>query len=170
MKLDSVILSASIIVILIILINVMRDDIIYYMKNFSDRLSYTVNNLKDLESDGNCASSGELESKKVVTALTGKRFHKVRPAFLTNPHTGKRLELDLYNEEMKLAVEFNGRQHYEYVPHFHKSFNDFVNQIARDRIKEDLCKAHGVKLISVPYNVDIYKHISSELRRLGVIA
>jgi hypothetical protein len=41
--------------------------------------------------------------------LTGYRFKSVRPGWLENPLTGRNLELDCYNEYLKLALEYNGK-------------------------------------------------------------
>jgi len=80
-------------------------------------------------------------------------FRKQRPTFLNNPVTGGtyNLELDCYNEELQLAVEFNGRQHYEYVPFFHKNKEAFLNQKYRDEMKRRKCYERGILLIEVPY-------------------
>ena len=73
-----------------------------------------------------------------------------------------------YNEELKLALEYNGAQHYKYIPYFHKSKDAFHNQKYRDEIKKYKCKENGIRLIEVPYNVkDIEEFIERELRKLG---
>lgn len=82
-------------------------------------------------------------------------FRTVRPAFLKNPVTGENLEIDLYNEDLRLGVEYNGIQHYRFNTHFHRGSNDrFQNQQYRDLIKKQLCDENGVRLITVPYWID----------------
>ena len=100
-------------------------------------------------------SKGEIECKKVLEQLFNKPFHKIRPNFLFNNITKQNLELDLYNEELKLAVEYNGKQHYEYIPYFHKTKDSFYNQQYRDQIKKNLCEKNNIVLIDVPYSVKI---------------
>ena len=100
-------------------------------------------------------SKGELECKKVLEDLFNKPFYKIRPNFLFNNITKQNLELDLYNEELKLAVEYNGKQHYEYIPYFHKTKDSFYNQQYRDQIKKNLCEKNNIILIDVPYNIKI---------------
>ena len=121
----------------------------------------------DLDStDFQKVSKGEAECKRVVEKLFGKPFVKVRPAFLKNSITGSNLELDCYNDELKLAVEYNGEQHYKYVPKFHSSKEAFYNGKYRDDIKARLCRENGVKLIVVPYTVrhqDIESYISQRV-------
>jgi len=79
----------------------------------------------------------------------------IRPDFLRNPETGKALELDCYDEEYKIAVEYNGIQHYKYPSAFHKSEQQFYDQLYRDRLKKKLCEDEGVYLIPIPYWVDM---------------
>jgi hypothetical protein len=100
-------------------------------------------------------SKGEIECKKVLEQLFNKPFHKIRPKFLFNDITKQNLELDLFNEELKLAVEYNGKQHYEYIPYFHKTKDSFYNQQYRDQIKKNLCEKNNIILIDVPYNIKI---------------
>jgi hypothetical protein len=72
---------------------------------------------------------------------------------------------------MKLAVEYNGKQHYEYNPFMHRNSKDtFYSQVYRDRIKKDICKKLGIKLIEVPYTVPnnkIPEFLESKLREYG---
>jgi len=95
------------------------------------------------------ASKGENECRRVIQKLTGKSFHKIRPYWLKNPVTGNFLELDCYNEDLKLGIEYNGGQHESYIKHFHGSRDAFRNQQYRDYIKNQLCSERGVYLINV---------------------
>lgn len=45
----------------------------------------------------------------------------------------------------------NGRQHYEYVPYYHKKPIDFINQKVRDNRKRILCFNHHIQLIIIKY-------------------
>ncbi|MDB4726515.1 hypothetical protein OAF54_03670 [bacterium] len=116
-------------------------------------------------------SSGEIECKRVLEKLFNKPFNKIRPNYLRNPVTSTKasshnLEIDCYNDELKLGVEYNGRQHYEYVPFFHRNKDAFYNQKYRDELKRIYCKENGIKLIEVPYTVkvpDIENYIIKQL-------
>lgn len=105
--------------------------------------------------------------------LPGNQFVKVRPDFLKYPKTNRNLELDFYCEELKVAVEYNGRQHYEYIPFFHKNdINNFDRQKRRDIFKRLACEKHGITLINVPYtikNEDIYNYIMMEFIKHKII-
>lgn len=117
-------------------------------------------------------SKGEIECKRVLEQLFRKPFVKERPGFLYNPVTGggNNLEIDCFNRELRLGVEYNGRQHYEYSPFFHKNKDAFQNQKYRDEMKRVKCRENGVILIEVPYTVDIPEietYLKKELRRYG---
>ena len=73
-------------------------------------------------------SKGEIICRNYLEQRFQKRFDKARPKYMFNSITGKPLELDCFNKELRLACEYQGRQHYEYVPYFHKSRADFQNQ------------------------------------------
>lgn len=102
-------------------------------------------------------SKGEVECRRVLQHIFNKSFDKARPDFLNNPVTGGsyNLELDCYDNDLKIAVEYNGRQHYEYVPFFHKSKDQLTMQKYRDDMKRRMCKDEGILLIEVPYTTSI---------------
>lgn len=105
--------------------------------------------------------------KNVLENIYNKSFIKVRPDFLRNPSTGENLELDCYNEELKLALEYNGKQHYFFTPEYHKSYSDLYYQKCRDDYKKIACKNNGIKLIVITnsINEDISVNIIKRLPR-----
>jgi hypothetical protein len=102
-------------------------------------------------------SKGEAECRRCLQDIFKKPFPSKRPDFLRNPVTGGNynLELDCYNAEMSLAVEYSGIQHYKYVPYFHRNKDAFLNQKYRDDMKKRICKEYGINLIEVPYTVKV---------------
>jgi hypothetical protein len=100
-------------------------------------------------------SKGEDIVGEVIEDILQKQIQRnVRPIFLRNPESGKSLELDCYIPEYKLAVEYNGIQHYKFPSAYHKTEKEFYDQLYRDRLKKKLCDEEGVYLIPVPYWVD----------------
>jgi hypothetical protein len=81
------------------------------------------------------------------------------------------LELDCYNENLRLAAEYQGIQHYEFTPFFHD--NDparFVAQMHRDERKREYVHDAWVTLLEIPYTVhhsQIRAHVRRELVELG---
>lgn len=122
---------------------------------------------------GGC-SRGEEACRVHMERRFGVPFAKARPSFMRNPVTGENLELDVYNDDLRLAVEYNGRQHYQFNSHFHNGSNDrFQNQQYRDLIKKQLCEENGVRLIIVPYSVPpdhIGQYIDDQLDKAGLSA
>lgn len=81
-----------------------------------------------------------------------------RPDYLKNQETGKNLEIDAYHPESKIGIEYNGIQHYIYPNIFHKSREEFDKCVQRDKLKYQLAKENGIKLIVIPYHIDTCKH------------
>ena len=91
----------------------------------------------------------EKRVRKIVERIFNKPFPTVRPAFLKNHATGRNLEIDMYCEELKLAVEYHGLQHYRFIPHYHKTPEVFEAQKERDKQKIVFCARAGIKLIII---------------------
>lgn len=90
----------------------------------------------------------EIKFRSRLEKIFKVNFPKCRPSWLVNPKTGRRLELDCYNEELKLAFEYDGQFHFE----VRKGLNNDLNKTRElDKLKEELCKTHGISLIRVPY-------------------
>lgn len=66
-------------------------------------------------------------------------------------HNGT-LYADFLAPKLKLIIEIHGRQHYEYIPHFHKTKIDFVRGQNRDETKKEWAELNGFTLIELPYN------------------
>jgi hypothetical protein len=83
--------------------------------------------------------------------MFGVAFKKCRPGWLRNT-TGHRLELDGYSEELRIAFEYHGEQHYDPARTIGKGDKSkrFAGQIERDALKARLCQEAGVRLIVVP--------------------
>lgn len=119
-------------------------------------------------------SRGETETRQVLEHYFRRPFPKSRPDFMVNPVTGSQynLELDCYNESLRLAVEYQGEQHYKFIPYFHKNREAFLNQKYRDELKRMRCKELGITLIEVPYTEKrrIREFLTEQLRARGFTA
>ena len=99
-------------------------------------------------------SHGEQKCKDTLEELyPGYKFTSVRPDILKNPETKHNLEIDCYNDDLKLGIEYQGQQHFRYIKYFHNSIEDFYSQLDRDMTKQRLCVENGITLIIVPYTV-----------------
>jgi hypothetical protein len=119
-------------------------------------------------------SRGEKLSRLILEAIFDKPFPSKRPKWLRGSK-GALLELDGYNEEMGIAFEYQGHQHYGHVSRFHKT-KSFERQAQRDEEKRHLVASSGIelKLIEIPYfkdNISLggaIKHIKTLLSENGV--
>ena len=95
-----------------------------------------------------CVYKNEMKAILYLEKLTNEQFIKCRPNFL------KGLELDGFNVNLKLAIEYN------YVPFFHRNGPmDLVKQKERDLLKEKLCLENNIYLITVPFwthNIELF--------------
>lgn len=85
--------------------------------------------------------------------LFSRPFPKIKPDWLVNPNSKRRLELDCYNEELKIAVEYQGVQHYSLRSAFKMTAAILEASKDRDAVKRKLCDAHNVTLIEIPYTL-----------------
>lgn len=110
-------------------------------------------------------SIGEKYSCKVFEEFIGRKavLH-LRPDWLKNPLTGRNLELDIYDPVTKIAIEYNGIQHYRHQPSMQDSIKDVNYQMYKDQVKLEKCRKEGVHLIVVPYTVDTMKYVNGRMK------
>lgn len=97
-------------------------------------------------------SYGEAIMKAALAELfPAHAFEKTRqPSWLGG------LELDSYNEPLRLAFEYQGIQHYEFVPFFHNGDRArFAAQRERDQRKREAAGDAWVTLVEVPYTIPL---------------
>lgn len=84
----------------------------------------------------------------------------------------EKLELDGYCEELGIAFEHQGRQHYNSKNAFDSSENSFHNRVARDKFKIAQCEKKGIKLLIIDQQkicVHTYlNYILSELNNANI--
>jgi hypothetical protein len=103
----------------------------------------TPNNIKHGRWCPTCAPGfGERVCRLFFEKIFEKPFIKTRPNWLMSKR-GFPLELDGFCEELNLAFEHQGEQHYKKV-HF---FRDSPNS---DQLKRNVCKRKGIALIEIP--------------------
>jgi len=125
----------------------------------------TPNNIKRGKWCPTCSSGiGERACRLFFEKIFQRPFNKVRPSWLKNKD-GYSLELDGYNDELKIAFEHQGRQHYGQSYSLYSKENIEKNDLE----KMELCKRHGVSLIYIPEVFtdirvnDLLKYLLNEL-------
>lgn len=119
--------------------------------------------------EGGTRFKNEERCRAIMEKIYNKKFPSVRPSWLKNPATKRNLELDIYCHELRLAVEYNGKQHYQKTK-FHKSHKDVVYQFRRDQFKAKRCQKLGITLIEVPYWVrpeELERFLRQQLVKAG---
>jgi very-short-patch-repair endonuclease len=115
---------------------------------------------------GNFPTNDELRIRSNLHIITRKALRERYPTQrileeVTIP--GLNLYLDFYLPLEKLAVECQGKQHTEYVPHFHKDKAGFTKSQKRDSLKRQWCTLNNIRLEEIDYSEDeekIKKRIS----------
>lgn len=99
-----------------------------------------------------CPKCGHIQSKgeRLITGILKELEISFEPE--------KRLEdslqrFDFYIElnDKKYAIEYQGRQHFEYSEFMHKSEEGFQHRLALDEKKRQYCKDNQILLLEIPY-------------------
>ena len=97
-----------------------------------------------------------------------EKYWKNHIVFEEFPIVGTKMSLDFYNANKKIAVEVQGRQHTNYVPHFHGNHKiNYINQLKRDQDKSRFCEINDITLIEIyekdELNEDLFRNFGVEL-------
>jgi very-short-patch-repair endonuclease len=97
-------------------------------------------------------TTAEMQMFAVIdTILSGYDFiNHGYYSFLLSPKLSP-LQLDRYYPDLKLAFEYDGKQHDEYVKFIHKSKSNFDYYKVCDALKDKGCKQRGITLIRVDH-------------------
>lgn len=91
-------------------------------------------------------SSGEEERVRfMLETHFNEPFKNVHPEWLMNPETNRCMELDMYCEKLKIAVEYNGIHHYE--PIYGDEKLEGVQ--FKDALKQKICEEMGIRFIQI---------------------
>ena len=119
-----------------------------------------------------CPRCSQGNSERIVRdiceQLFGTQFPKARPTWLRNAR-GNLMELDGYCEQLSLAFEYQGQQHYKPLVFFHGDKETLGQRKADDARKRKLCRANGVHVLVIPYTVkldDVPAYIVAEVNDL----
>jgi hypothetical protein len=125
-----------------------------------------------IKTDEKFESKGEGILRNCLENLYALKFPNVRLSEIVNPNTGMKLEIDCYNEQLKIGAEYHGINHYKFIPHFHKTEEAFKESQKRDEYKELMCAKLGITLLIVPYNTNhdkICDFVKRELKKRNLL-
>lgn len=97
------------------------------------------------------------QAKKVYTCLK-KIFPqaKIRPEHYVN-FKGTRLFFDFYLSQYNILIEVQGRQHYEFIKHFHIDAEGYNKSKFRDNLKIEYAELSNMTLVLIKYDEKINK-------------
>ena len=105
--------------------------------------------------DGKSASNFQKSVKDLLYYFWGADV-----VFEELPVIGTRLTLDFYNSNKKIALEVDGKQHYQYNKFFHRgNRGNFLDQIRRDEQKEEFCEWNEIVLVRILEEEDLTKEL-----------
>jgi hypothetical protein len=94
----------------------------------------------------NPRTKSEARAIHILKEITGLQFPTVNPSWLV--WRGNPRELDGYNEQAKLALEFSGPLHTKWYPGV-EPYEKYFARIVTDIAKRKLCARHNVDLIVI---------------------
>jgi len=94
----------------------------------------------------NPRTKSEANVIRMLEDLTGASFPTVNPNWLR--WKGRTLELDGYNEKLKIALEFSGPLHTKWFPE-REPYEKYFDRVVKDIVKLRVCKKNNVNLIVV---------------------
>lgn len=112
-----------------------------------------------------CRTQESLGAKKIRTILEEKNISFIQEYQLPN----SRQRLDFFLPDYNLGIEYNGKQHYEYIEFFHKNEEGFKKCKERDIRKQNICKENNINLLNISYEEDnnIEKILQKELNKFN---
>lgn len=98
------------------------------------------------------ASKGHKSAVSIIKSeFPGTVIHEEVAIKISDKDKSKQF-LDLYLPFYSLVIEYHGRQHFEYVKHFHKNKRGFLKAQHRDRQKKLWCDINNLELVELFYN------------------
>lgn len=105
---------------------------------------------------------------RAVEELTGAKFPTSYPEWLVSPD-GKRLELDGYNESLRIAVEYSGPLHTSWHPNV-EPYERYLRRVEMDKYKKLRASEVGIYLIVIDYRLPVHllrRYLRSRLYDAG---
>lgn len=74
-------------------------------------------------------------------------------------YKGQKLFFDFYIKSLDVFIEVQGRQHTEFIKHFHKNKSNFLKQKNRDNLKRIWIEEHNFHLVYIKYTDEITEEL-----------
>ena len=120
----------------------------FYFKN-KEELSHALGT-------NNAFCDSKSAKAKVIYQILNQKYDDVKTEYswdwLKNDRTNRSMYVDFYIPSINTVIEYDGEQHYKYCPYFHRTLEQFENQVYRDKLKDMLLKEHNIRIIRIKYN------------------
>lgn len=112
-----------------------------------------------------CRTQESLGSKKIRIILEEKNINFIQEYKIPD----SRQRLDFFLPDYNLGIEYNGKQHYEYIEFFHKNKEGFEKYKERDIKKQKKCKENNINFLEISYKEDnnIEQILQKELNKFN---
>lgn len=105
----------------------------------------------------------ELTRKILEKKYPGYKFPPVKCKKIRFPESNRKISIDCFNYDLKICVEYQGVQHYEYTPYFHgDDIGKFHQQVKRDKFKKSSLEKHFT-YVAIPHTCKNETQIKSYL-------
>ena len=95
------------------------------------------------------------QSDHIYKLLTEAFPHNIVTKECFIKYQGNRLFFDFYIKDYDLLFEVQGRQHSEFVSHFHGDRQGFLETKRRDNLKLQYCQEKDLYLVRINYDEEI---------------
>ncbi len=121
---------------------------------------------------GKGGMKNEKRCRAILEKIYKKDFPTVRPNWLKNPATKRNLEIDCYNHDLKIGLEYSPDSSHTTVGSFHKTKESLLYQMRKDEYKAKKCRQLGITLIIVPSwaTSDLKGYIVRKLQDAGKLS
>jgi len=100
-------------------------------------------NIQEYKWSGESRSEGQRQLGEILTSILPYSIYSEVPCF------GAGLYMDFYIPQISMCIEFDGKQHEEYVSFFHGSRAGYSKSVRNDVAKQLWCESNNIKLIRV---------------------
>lgn len=134
-------------------VNINEKLILEYYRKLKKNLRYIENKIR---TNKGYNIVGSLYNESLLFKLIQNAFPDCEVVSQYSPDWLGRQRIDIFIKELNIAIEYNGKQHYEPVMYFGGK-EGYLKTVLRDNIKKKKCNINGCKLIEVKYDEDLYK-------------
>ena len=95
------------------------------------------------------------QSDYMYELLTKSFPHSIITKEFSLKYKGQQLYFDYFIKNYNILIEVQGRQHSEYVKHFHGDKQGFLESKKRDNLKKSYCEENNLTLVTINFDESI---------------